>query len=47
MLCFFTATAGRSRAAGFWGVFALSVLLTPAVMGLILLISAPKYPQGS
>jgi hypothetical protein len=47
MLCFFTATAGRNRAIGFWGVFVLSVLLTPAIMGLFLLISAPNPPQGS
>jgi hypothetical protein len=47
MLCFFTATAGRNRAAGFWGVFAFSVLLTPAIMGLVLLISAPNSPNES
>jgi hypothetical protein len=47
MLCFFTATAGRNRAVGFWGFFALSALLTPAIMGLVLLISAPNSPQGS
>ena len=46
-LCLVTASLGRRRAIGFWGVFALSLLLTPAIMGFVLFLSAPAAPQGS
>lgn len=34
--------AGRNRAIGFAGMFAMSLLVTPIIMGLVLLVSAPK-----
>ncbi len=47
VLCLITAFLGRKRAIGFWGVFALSLLLTPAIMGFVPFLSAPLAPQGS
>jgi hypothetical protein len=42
VLCLVVGYTGRSRVVGFCGMFTLSLLLTPLLMGLILLISAPK-----
>lgn len=47
ILCLYTAWLGKRRVLGFWGVFVLSVLLTPALMALVLLISAPGPSEGS
>lgn len=33
---------GRKRAVGFAGVFVLSLLLTPFVMALVLMVAAPR-----
>jgi len=33
---------GRNRAIGFFGVFTLSLLLTPFVMAFVLLVSEPR-----
>ncbi len=33
---------GRKRSIGFAGFFALSILLTPILIGLVLLVSSPK-----
>lgn len=35
---------GRKRAIGFAGFFVLSLLLTPFVMALVLLVSVPRAP---
>lgn len=42
VLSLYTAWSGRHRALGFWGMFVFSVLLTPALVGLLLLMSAPR-----
>ncbi len=47
VLCLYTAWLGRDRTLGFWGFFVLSVLLTPALMGLVLLVSAPRSTKGA
>lgn len=36
---------GKKRAAGFAGNFVLSLLLTPVVMGLVLMLGTPRRPQ--
>jgi len=46
VLCLVTAALGRRSALGFWGVFALSLLLTPAMMGFMLFLAAPAASQG-
>jgi hypothetical protein len=38
---------GRNRTVGFAGMFVLSLLLTPIVMGLVLLVSAPKSQDST
>ncbi len=38
--------SGRTRVIGFPGFFVLSLLLTPFVMSLVLLISAPRSPSA-
>lgn len=35
---------GRKRAIGFAGFFVLSLMLTPFVMALVLLVSVPRKP---
>lgn len=47
VLSLYTAWLGRRRALGFWGVFVFSVLLTPAIVGLLLLVSAPRSSNGT
>jgi hypothetical protein len=37
---------GKKRAAGFAGNFVLSLLLTPFVMGLVLMLGTPRRPQA-
>lgn len=36
---------GRDRSIGFAGFFVLSLLLTPFVMALVLLVSVPRKPS--
>lgn len=43
-ICALVGYLGRNRAAGFAGFFVLSVLLTPLVMALVLLVGAPRGP---
>ncbi|HQS13012.1 MAG: hypothetical protein B7Y62_10560 [Sphingomonadales bacterium 35-56-22] len=38
---------GRNRAIGFAGFFVLSLLLTPFVMALVLLVSVPRTPSAN
>jgi hypothetical protein len=47
VLSLYTAWLGRHRALGFWGVFVFSVLLTPAIVGFLLLVSAPRSSNGT
>lgn len=42
LLCLVVGFFGRNRAIGFPGVFVVSVLITPLVMGLLLILTAPK-----
>ena len=41
-LCALVGYLGRDRAVGFAGYFVLSLLLTPLVMALVLLVGAPR-----
>ncbi|WP_395663499.1 hypothetical protein [Aestuariivirga sp.] len=41
-LCAFVGYLGRERAVGFAGYFVLSLLLTPLVMALVLLVGAQR-----
>lgn len=41
-LCALVGYLGRERAAGFSGYFVLSILLTPLVMALVLLVGAQR-----
>jgi hypothetical protein len=41
-LCLFIGFLGRYRKLGFWGYFFASLLLTPLIGVLLLLVSAPK-----
>jgi hypothetical protein len=47
VLSAFVGFIGRNRVVGFAGMFVFSLLLTPFVMGLILLISAPKSQDST
>ena len=42
LLCLVVGFFGRKRAIGFPGMFVASVLVTPLVMGLVLILTAPK-----
>ena len=42
LLCLLVGYLGRSRAVGFAGYLVLSLLLTPFVMALVLLVGAPR-----
>jgi hypothetical protein len=44
-LCALVGYLGRERAAGFSGYFVLSILLTPLVMALVLLVGAQRKPS--
>jgi hypothetical protein len=41
-LCALVGYLGRDRSVGFAGYFVLSLLLTPLVMALVLLVGAPR-----
>ncbi len=44
--CILVAYLGRMRAIGFWGFLALSLLLTPIPVLLVLLITLPRKATG-
>jgi hypothetical protein len=41
VFCLLTALCGIQRRLGFWGTFIISLLITPVVMLLVLLLTAP------
>lgn len=41
VFCFLTAACGIERRMGFWGTFIISLFITPVVMLLVLLLTAP------
>lgn len=42
LLCLLVGFLGRHRAVGFAGCFVLSLLVTPFIMALVLLVGAPR-----
>lgn len=46
-VCAFVGFAGRNRSIGFTGVFTFALLLSPIVVSLILLVSAPRTVEKS
>jgi hypothetical protein len=44
-LCVLVGKYGKTRVIGFWGFFILSLLLTPAIIFVILLISKERKPK--
>lgn len=44
-LCALVGYLGRDRVVGPWGYFLLSILLTPFVMSLVLLLGAQRKPS--
>ena len=45
LLCLLVGYMGRNRAVGFSGYLVLSLLLTPFLMSLVLLVGAPREPS--
>jgi hypothetical protein len=43
--CALVGYLGRLRVLGFWGYFALSVVFTPFVIAIVLLVGAPRRPK--
>lgn len=46
-VCAFVGYAGRHRSIGFSGVFTLALILSPIVVALVLLVSAPGKVEKS
>ena len=45
VLCLLVGFAGRRRALGFWGFFILSLVLSPVVMAVVLLLTQTIRPK--
>jgi hypothetical protein len=44
LLCFIVAIAGMNRKLGFWGYFFVSILLTP-IVGLLMVLVSDRRPE--
>lgn len=44
-ICALVGFLGRKRSIGFAGVFTFALLLSPVLVGLILMVSAPTSPE--
>jgi hypothetical protein len=45
ILVLIVALLGRNKAIGFWGFFLLSLILTPVVTGLFMIINRERRPR--
>ncbi|MDP3517021.1 MAG: hypothetical protein Q8S94_07625 [Pseudohongiella sp.] len=46
-ICALVGFLGRNRSVGFAGVFTFSLILSPILVALVLLVSAPSAPKKS
>lgn len=46
-VCAIVGFFGRKRSVGFSGIFTFSLLVSPIVMALVLIVSAPKAPENA
>lgn len=47
VVCALVGFLGRKRAIGFAGVFTFSLIISPIVMALVLLVSAPRTSESA
>lgn len=46
-ICAIVGFFGRNRSVGFSGIFTFSLLVSPVIMALVLIVSAPKAPENA